>query len=735
MEPGAATVMRSLFESFAEQRAGGTDDREIEQLGYAYEGLVESGPRRNAGVHYTPAPLAATIVRHALDPLCFAPGLRPAAEILDLKVADIACGTGVFLLAAARYLAARVVEAWTAEGDPAARCADPLAAATRAVVANCLYGADIDETAVEMCRRSLWLLVADPQTPLNFLDRRILVGNSLLGLTDPRQLQTLHMDPTRGQDLTLPRDRRNRHEVADAMIAVGLAAGGIPGRALDAAYAELRNTVVAGDRTALDTILASVGNAPPHRRPLHWMLAAPEVVVERGGFDAVIGNPPFLGVKLIRGAIGQDLRDFLAHHVADGETGRADLVVLFLRRAAGLCRPDRGCIGLIATDSIGEGDSARFGLQALTDAGWTIARADRSVRWQGAGAGVRVSHLWLTRRQITGAVLDGVVVERIDHHLSARGTETTPRPAAIHAPTDLPPGYQASIVLGRTLILDANVAAELAREPGVAAHIKPYLSGDDVVGSVGAVASRQCLDVGALDEAELRALPELWRHLQTTVLPEREQQFARYPKLRARWWGYLSSVPRLYEQLDGLPWAVAFSKHSKHLWPVRVGVGHVFSNGLIVFPTADPGHFAFLASEFHRAWAIRAGGSMLNQAHRYNPSRLRATYPYPASFESLRPVGEALLKAVDMLTAGRGLGITDALNLVHDPAEDGADVRAVRECLTDLHAEGACLHGLSPGAGPSFVPSLLGTRFGLSVADEDAVMDALLRENARRAGG
>jgi hypothetical protein len=341
----------------------------------------------------------------------------------------------------------------------------------------------------------------------------------------------------------------------------------------------------------------------------------------------------------------------------------------------------------------------------------------------------------LTRRQISGAVLDGTPVERIDQHLCARGTDATPPPAAISAPTDLPPGYQATIVLGRTLLLDAGLAAELAREPGVAAHIKHYLSGDDVVGSVGVVASRQCLDVGALDEADLRALPKLWHYLQTTVLPEREQQFARYPKLRARWWGYLSSVPRLYEQLDGLPWAVAFSKHSKHLWPVRVGVQHIFSNGLIVFPTADPAHFAFLASEFHRVWAIRAGGSMLNQAHRYNPSRLRATYPYPESFESLRPLGEALLAAVDVLTAGRALGITDALNVVHDPSENAADLRAVRECLVDLHVACGRLHGLRTGGMPTFVPSSLGTRFGLSAVDEGALMDALRRDNERRALG
>ncbi len=530
--------------------------------------------------------------------------------------------------------------------------------------------------------------------------------------------------------------------LADAVVAAGLAAGGLPGRALETAYRDLRRAVAdayprqgPADRTALDRTL-DLGLRPADlapRCPLHWALEVPEIVVDRGGFDAVIGNPPFLGVKLIRGALGRDLRDFLAHHVADGETGRADLVVLFLRRAAALCRTDHGSIGLIATDSIGEGDSARFGLAPLLASGWTLSRADRSAPWPGSGAGVRVSHVWLTRHQIVLAMLDGEPVERIDHRLRPVDESDRRRgPAAIRSATDLPPGYQATIVLGRSLVLDAETARELRADPAIAPCIKSYLSGDDLVGSVGAVASRWCLDVGSLDETELRALPRVWSYLQDEVLPERVRQFERYPQLRARWWGFLSSVPRLYEQLDGLPWAVAFSKHSKHLWPVRVGVEHVFSNGLIVFPSADPGHYAFLASEFHRVWAIRAGGSMLNLAHRYNPSRLRATYPYPESFDALRPVGEALLGAVDALTNARGVGITDAFNLVNDPQQDGAELRAVRDALGDLHEAAARAHGVRTAGTFEFVPSPLGPRFGLTAAAENALMAGLLQENERR---
>ena len=116
--------------------------------------------------------------------------------MLDLKVADIACGSGAFLVAAARYLAERVVEAWTAEDPANARRHDLYLRAVRQVVANCLYGADINDMAVEMCKLSLWLVSLDRDLPFSFVDDKVFHGNSLLGLTSLDQLRKLHIDPS-----------------------------------------------------------------------------------------------------------------------------------------------------------------------------------------------------------------------------------------------------------------------------------------------------------------------------------------------------------------------------------------------------------------------------------------------------------------------------------------------------------------------------------------------------------
>ena len=139
--------------------------------------MTESSQRANTGTHYTPRSLAEEVVLHALEPLVYSPGpldtensdewvLKSSAEILDLKVADIAAGSGAFLVAAARYLGDRLIEARAKEGMDISAEPDLKRWAVREIVARCLYGADINGMAVEMCKLSLWLISMDPSKPV-----------------------------------------------------------------------------------------------------------------------------------------------------------------------------------------------------------------------------------------------------------------------------------------------------------------------------------------------------------------------------------------------------------------------------------------------------------------------------------------------------------------------------------------------------------------------------------------
>ncbi len=641
----------------------------VEELGYVYESLIETGSRKHAGAHYTPRTLAEEVVRHALEPLVREAG--SSAALLDLRVADIAAGSGVFLIAAAEYLAARLAEAWQREGVSGRQ-------ALPEVVAHCLYGADINPMAVEICRRSLWLLAGDPAVPVTFLDERVLCGNALIGLTEG-------VPP-------------GSTAVADAVVATALAHGGKPGRELDAAYARLASAVAEDDQGLLDEICVT-GLTPTvptdyaRWRPVHWVLAVPEVMA-RGGFDAVIGNPPFLGVKNIRGVLGQNLRDYLARTLLQGESGRSDLVVFFLARAAQL---SRRTVGLVLPDAISEGDSARHGLAAAIASGFRIYRAETSRPWP-SEAGVRIALVWMERATAGSprieAVLDGVPVTEIGPGL---GRSASAAPAARRAPPAwIPHGYQATIVLGKSLVLTAaQVDAMVAEDPRAASWIREYLSGDDLVSTPGPWCSRWVLDVGGLEQAAWEAVPPVARHLREVVLPERSAQLAKYPHLTDRWWRFHNRVDRLYVAMAGLSEVVALAKHAKYVWPVLVPVGPVISNGVVVYPTEDRAVYGFLASEPHRIWAVEEGGSRLNESHRYNPSRLLTTYPFPLSVDGVRGPGQQLAAAVQEARDQLGLGVTEILNRVHAVAPPMAEIRAVRAGIVEVDRAVVAAHGFS----------------------------------------
>ncbi|MER7417755.1 DNA methyltransferase [Micromonospora peucetia] len=179
-----------------------------EELGSVYESLLELRPRWDAparrfhaerlagnerkttGSYYTPSSLVECLLDSALDPLLDeATALSTPEErvkaLLELTVCDPACGSGHFLIAAARRIAKRVAAEETDELEPAPAA---VRSAMRRVVARCIYGVDVNEMAAELAKVSLWLEAMEPGRPLGYLDANIRVGNSLLGVT-PRLLK------------------------------------------------------------------------------------------------------------------------------------------------------------------------------------------------------------------------------------------------------------------------------------------------------------------------------------------------------------------------------------------------------------------------------------------------------------------------------------------------------------------------------------------------------------------
>ncbi|MCA1583721.1 MAG: N-6 DNA methylase [Acidobacteria bacterium] len=337
----------------------------VEQLGAVYERVLEyeavraangvelartSSLRKVSGSFYTPRSITDFLVRRALHPLVAG---RSADNILSLRIVDPAMGSGAFLVAACHYLADAVERALVDDGSwPAdASAAAERASVRRQVAERCLYGVDVNPTAVQVARLSLWLYTLAGDRPLSFLDHHLAVGDSLVGArlsdlarpfggarrTAARQGMPCLFDADAAPALAsaVPERFRLALEASDTLSAVRdkerrLQALESPDSPLmrwksiaDVWCAswfredERLSPPVLGELTAyllgrgsslparqVVSLLGAVAHVARSRRTFHWELAFPEVFFhdtgERrrdAGFDAVLGNPPWEVLK------------------------------------------------------------------------------------------------------------------------------------------------------------------------------------------------------------------------------------------------------------------------------------------------------------------------------------------------------------------------------------------------------------------------------------------------------
>jgi len=759
--------------------------------------VVETPSRQTAGAHYTPKSLATDVVRYALEPLVYDPGPHQQPDgwvpvdsdrILELKVADIACGSGAFLVAAARYLAGRLVEAWQREEAVTGTTPRELEThAIRTVIATCLYGADINAMAVEMCKLSLWLVSLDPKLPFSFVDDKILHGNSLLGLTDVRQLKRQHIDPDAAspqqslyeadvdgvlrqakqlrQRLASEVDdsdpqrstntkRRQWHryqeitaeltDTADAVIATGLKLGGKPGRALNVAYENLGIALGNAHPThgsqpsqaMLDDILKA-GLTPTvttdyeRWKPLHWILAVPDVM-DRGGFDAIIGNPPFLGGQKLTGAMGTNIRDWFVNVLANGKKGSADLVAYFFLRAMSLLNA-QGNLGLIATNTVAQGNTRQVGLRQMVANGFTITRAIQSKSWPVATANLEYAAVWGTRADVTASVprvADDIPTDRISTLLEP-GEDIDPRSLV----GNLGIAFQGCIVLGKGFIVESGkVRAWISTDPRNEKVLFPYLGGEDLTSLPDASASQWIIDFNDRPEEEARKYELPYQQLLETVKPERSRKAKAVRE--SPWWLFLRPRPAMRRAVRGLDELLAITLVSKPVMPMRVSNGQVFSHKLAIFATDSFEDQAVLSSSMHQMWAIKYGSTLETRVN-YSPSDVFFTFPRPGPTERLAELGRRLHSERHEIMLRRQLGLTKLYNLVNDPdIADSADADVAR--MREIHVEldKAVMNAYDWGDVPldhGFHIYRQMRRWTVSPTARVEIMDRLLAENLRRA--
>ena len=570
----------------------------VEEFGSVYEGLLEYEPEFNGdgcelqfgfrqgtaraatGSHYTPDDLVQPLIRHSLDHL-IATRLKaddPEAALLDLRVADIACGSGHILLAAARRIATELAVVRTGEEQPSPSA---YRSALRDAVCHCIYGVDLNPLAVELCKVALWLEAHIPGQPLNFLDHHIKCGNAIVGFARREELdqgvptEAFKTLPGDNKEVAAAYRKRNKDELKHQRQASFDFTPEVRGH-LDAVLEEWRWLSALPEKTPAQIeakkerfaafahgehadLLRTIGDIPvaqfyipkvpgkeaslltdgefrrywlghlapraqgvnaaralgKRRRFFHWFLEFPEIM-DRGGFDCILGNPPYLGGSKIGTQFGPALFQWLKTQFAP-TGGRSDLVAYFVRRIFSLLA-DGGFAGLITTNTISQGHTRKGALQQIIDENGTINYAVPSMRWPGKAA-VQVSLVSLCKGQVAASFIGSRRVDSINSYLDDSGINMT----AYNLPENADFGFLGSYLYGEGFVLEPAEAKSLcAINPANSDVIAPYLIGRDLNNHPEQSAERYVINFLDWSRARASEYAECFQILTESVKPCRD---------------------------------------------------------------------------------------------------------------------------------------------------------------------------------------------------------------------
>ena len=629
--------------------------------------------------------------------------------------------------------------------------------ARRLIAERCLYGVDLNPLAVELAKLSIWLVTLAKGRPFGFLDHNLRCGDSLLGIHRLDQLTQLSMNPSGqgqlrlfGQNIEqavreaielrrrlrempirdirdveamahLDADARRRlavpEAIADAFIGEVFAAGG-SGAALENALASLADhagQAIDGDRdvftsmrrrsvAALSTDLPA---GKPARRSFHWPLEFPEVFAsDRGGFDGMVGNPPFLGGQRITGVAGTAFRDWLVAYIAEGRRGSADLVAYFFLRAWSLLR-EGGGFGLLAVNTIAEGDTRQVGLEAMVGAGAVIHAAYPNEPWPGKAA-VVTSRVHVQKGQWRGErSLRGRSASFISAFLSDREEWSLKRLKANEGKV-----FIGSYVLGMGFALSPDEAQQmLDADPRNAEVIFPYLNGEDLNSDPEQKPSRWVVNFWDWPQERAQEFRLPFQRVLELVKPQRDALNVSNSAGRQRkkfWWLYGSDAKSLYHAIGR---GCSFFQHpqswdaghklSRVLTVARVSKtlafafsdpATVFSDQLVVFAFETGSQFSVVQSNIHAAFAWQHSSKLKNDL-RYSPTDAFETFPLSLANGTLSDLGERFHQArIDVMQADR-IGLTKLYNRFHTETERDPRIEGLRALQREMDTAVARAYG------------------------------------------
>ena len=641
--------------------------------------------RRNTGSHYTPRTLTQPIIQEVFRPWLESCKFAPSAEqILNVKVCDPAMGSGAFLVEACRFLASYLVKAWNNGGFPSEfdESYDKDIYARRLVSQSCLYGLDKNPFAVSLAKLSIWLVTLSKDLPFTFLDHSLKCGDSLVGYSvaeiqkacNKTQLSLINNQNQVFNFLTLEREHffsrdsrdDDNYDKKQELLQKHLKASERIRQAGDlmiAAFFETKTKVDAklkqesylsflndsidknGLKLNVETIRKELSESEMGIKPFHWDLEFPEIFDRpQKGFDFFIGNPPFMGGHKMKKGLRDGFQRWLQTRFPESNAN-ADLSSFFFRLCFDLLGR-KGTLGLIATNSIAQGETRESGLRWICLNGGEIYSTIKRYKWPGVAA-VVVSVVNIFKGIYQGQKkIDSKNVDQITAFLFSSGAHENPKKLIANTRKS----FQGSIVLGKGFTFDDSKKAD-ETTPGIPSPISsmrnlikfdeknkeiiyPYLGGDEVNSSPTNQHRRYVINFGEKSQEECQSTwPSVFSYLEKKVKPERiskSKEVAKYP-----WWLHLRPRSDLYSLIKDKERVLVSTRHQL-IWEICfVSSKQVFSDALVIFNYQEDIYLGLLQSQIHEIWANFFGSTMGSaDALRYTPSNCFETFPMPNSFIS-----------------------------------------------------------------------------------------------------
>lgn len=721
--------------------------------------FIKGEGRSASGSHYTPDELVQPLIKHSLDYIIEDKLKEPDKQkaLLSIKVCDVASGSGHILLNAARRIATELAKVRTGEDQPSPTT---FREAVRDVIRHCIYGVDKNPLAVELCKIALWLEAHNPGQPLNFLDHHIKFGDSIVGLAHIEELQkgiaeeAFKRLPDDDKDVCASLRKVNKTE-RSGMISLDFE-GAIGGKIKDImadfkSFSELPERTpeeieekrkvyvkltsgegwyrlktladiqlaqffipkgnetqskiitdgayrqyLAGTKQLLPQAIAMAEAVAIKKRFFHWFLEFPEVFAE-GGFDCILGNPPFLGGQKLSGTFGDNYLEYVRSAYAPA--GSVDLVTYFFRRIYEIIK-DGAFQSLIATNTIAQGGAREGGLEIIVSKGGSINHAVKSMRWPGLAA-VEVSLVTVYKGKWKGKfILNNKPVKTITPYLDDSEVTGNPYPLKVNENKS----FQGSIVLGKGFVLTPEGAAQLIeKDPKNRDVLFPYLNGEDLNSRPDQSPSRWVINFFDWPEEKARQYPDCYQIVERLVKPERQRwakdkngtdivgEYALRKPLPEKWWIYGEKRPALYRTIAPMKRAMAVARISKTLAFNFQRSDIVFADALVCITYEEFFFFACLQSTLHNNWAWKYCTTMKTDLN-YTPGNTFETFPFPPrianSKQALESVGDFYHEHRRQLMLSLQIGLTKIYTLFHKKGLSIANIEKESKQLTGVCEKG-----------------------------------------------